>query len=355
MLVTPEDAQRRLEQGQSLFGPGWKCVSNLDDVDDDEYEYEEEVYVTMDLGKTLDSKALQTEDQYQLIGIDTPLPFLKIGNHIFQGECTPLIGDEVILDLVRDHENPQAPSHPPLYSTNHRITFRAVTLQPRPDPAGAVAPPDGEITAENIKTSPSVDKGKQRALPTMGCTIGPAEAGPSSGAHPLVPLPGGAPADHIATEPASSSRGRGRGTGRPRQSRGRLARIVVENEVMLDTLDLDSVKPYQNIELGPEVLSLIGLQPSMHGEGLSVSRAELKKIREERLRVMAERAGATSGTLDEAGGGPVGSATADAPQDHIIGEESTTSGPTTQEDTEMLDVDDDPPWQEVDPDGRPPA
>ena len=29
------------------------------------------------------------------------MPFLKIGNQVYQGQVTPLIGDEVILELKR--------------------------------------------------------------------------------------------------------------------------------------------------------------------------------------------------------------------------------------------------------------
>jgi len=43
VLQTPADAQRRLEHGRSLLGPGWKEVTTLDDLDPDEYESDEEV------------------------------------------------------------------------------------------------------------------------------------------------------------------------------------------------------------------------------------------------------------------------------------------------------------------------
>jgi len=70
----------------------------------------------------MDPKYLQTEGTYQLIvsplpppgksesgkrrktdgkGMDTPLPHLKIGNTILQGQVTPLIGTEIILGLIR--------------------------------------------------------------------------------------------------------------------------------------------------------------------------------------------------------------------------------------------------------------
>jgi hypothetical protein len=33
--------------------------------------------------------------------MDTTNPFLKIGSQVFRGEMTPLIGEEVILGLIR--------------------------------------------------------------------------------------------------------------------------------------------------------------------------------------------------------------------------------------------------------------
>jgi hypothetical protein len=48
--------------------------------------------------------------------MDTPMPFLKVGHQVFQGEVTPLIGDEVILGLIRSepllYPPPPRPGHP---------------------------------------------------------------------------------------------------------------------------------------------------------------------------------------------------------------------------------------------------
>ncbi|KAK4685126.1 hypothetical protein P7C73_g5028, partial [Tremellales sp. Uapishka_1] len=144
MLASAGDARTLLEKGPRLFGPGWRAVGSFDDLDDiDDFEdEEEEIYVTMDLGTSTDGKVLLTESHYQLIGMDTPMPFLKVGDQVFQGEVTPLIGEDVILGLIRNQENPHNPNHPPIYSTSHRITFRGVTLTSAED----AGPAQGEAT-----------------------------------------------------------------------------------------------------------------------------------------------------------------------------------------------------------------
>jgi hypothetical protein len=37
--------------------------------------------------------------------MDTPHPFLKIGSQLLRGDLTPLIGDEVILGLIRSESH----------------------------------------------------------------------------------------------------------------------------------------------------------------------------------------------------------------------------------------------------------
>ncbi|WWD18648.1 hypothetical protein CI109_103101 [Kwoniella shandongensis] len=254
MLQSAEDAPRILEQGRSLFGPGWKYVNSFDDLADDEDEYEdeeddEEIYVTLDLGETIDSKALQTETQYQLIGLDTPLPFLKLGNHVFQGEVTPLIGDEVILGLERNHENPHAASHPPLYTTSHRLTFRGVTLQSRTEAPIATA-------NEQAPTVPDIPNHPSTPLnPTS-------QAGPST-------LPGD-PFESPSAPPAKV-RGRPKGSGRSRR--------VLHDPSELETFDMDGMKPHQSVELGPRVIESLGIaSPGETILPLTLSKKELERV-----------------------------------------------------------------------------
>ncbi|WWC96299.1 hypothetical protein V866_003166 [Kwoniella sp. B9012] len=247
MLESSEDALRFLAEGQTLLGEGWTHVDNFDELDEDEYEEEEEeIYVTMDLGTTLDAKALQNENQYQLVGLDTPLPFLKLGNQIFQGQNTPLIGDEVVLGLIRHSDNPHEPTHPPLYSTNHRLTFRAITLEPR---SQSQAQPQDEQTTQ--------------AEP------GP---GPSSSSFNLS---SDSPLDAltISGPPKNNfKKGRSKGTGQVRP------KFVIDKPEDLENFDVKAMKTSQKVELGPNVLKSLGLPPSTHGENILLSKTDLSQV-----------------------------------------------------------------------------
>ncbi|BEJ16943.1 hypothetical protein CspHIS471_0603440 [Cutaneotrichosporon sp. HIS471] len=123
--------RRTLEHGRTLLGPGWRCVESFDDINEDAFEDEdEEEYVLMDLGTSVDTRTLQTEATYQLIGLDTPIPFLKIGENVFEGRISPLIGDEVVFDVVRQEES-QRPHYRPLLKTRQRVEFRGISLVER--------------------------------------------------------------------------------------------------------------------------------------------------------------------------------------------------------------------------------
>ncbi|WWC62778.1 uncharacterized protein I303_105375 [Kwoniella dejecticola CBS 10117] len=284
MLQSSEEAVRSLAEGQSLLGPGWTHVNDFDDIngdeDEDEYEEEsEEIYVTMDLGTTIDNKSLQNESQYQLIGLDTPLPFLKLGNQIFQGQVTPLIGDEVILGLVRDSDNPHEPSHPPMYSTNHRLTFQAVILEPRARTGTSTNPTDEpEAPANSAVPAPipphsqsDIDGNTNDQISSNQAVI---EAGPSTSTsiHPFFSRatadPTGSASDDVGSNTASSAP----------KARVPRARVVIETREDLEKFDLDSVKTSQKVELGPEVLRALDLPPSTHGESVLLTKTELSKV-----------------------------------------------------------------------------
>ncbi|WVF68998.1 hypothetical protein IAT40_003772 [Kwoniella sp. CBS 6097] len=490
MLQSSDDAQRYLDQGQTLFGEGWECVPSFDDLDEDQYEdEEEEMYVTMDLGTTLDAKALQNETQYQLIGLDTPLPFLKIGNQIFQGEVTPLIGDEVILGLVRNHDNPQKPSHPPLHTTNQRLTFRAITLQPRtetttnhePPTAATAAPPaepaghqgglplhtadtaesatmtgdpaqrnDGVSTAidghSDVFTHPSTVGSATTSVKPSGASaiarggeMSNAIAGPSASAQSshqpfLAPLPptiptesttlpgveipdsaaadktggidkdkakgkdmdqGIAAADEADQAPIMEDKdkgpttqtqadpGSGSGSGKPKRKWTKLAKVRVDDPKEFETLDLDSMKPHQSIDIGPNALEALGLPPSVPGLGVTLIKRELVKLlsglpergagsrggkgakaraqakaRAEQEVLAASASASAQGTMDFEGagagelqgeGGLPTTGEGGGTQSEAAPNEASTqdSIPAVEGDVPMIDVEDDPPWQEI--------
>ncbi|WVW84885.1 hypothetical protein I302_106920 [Kwoniella bestiolae CBS 10118] len=333
MLESSDDASRFLAEGQTILGEGWTHIDNFEELDEDEYEEEEEeIYVTMDLGTTLDSKALQSENQYQLIGLDTPLPFLKLGNQIFQGQTTPLIGDEVILGLIRNSDNPHEPTHPPLYSTNHRLTFRAITLEPRSQPQAQAQPNQGEA--------------------------GP---GPSSAA---IKLP-------LDTLSIGAKRGRPKGSGNLKP------RFVIDRPEDLENFDLDAMKTSQKVELGPNVLESLGLPPSTHGENVLLTKTVLSQVisgyssrgsqgnknkkgkswgvdKNGKIALISpdkDRSPAQGDVQMEEGGQAANSQNTTGPetaQSTVLDDSAIQTDQTDQnEDQVMVDVEDDPPWAEV--------
>ncbi|WWC88659.1 uncharacterized protein L201_003572 [Kwoniella dendrophila CBS 6074] len=329
MLQSSEDALRFLAEGETLFGDGWTHVNSFEEIDEDEYEEEEEeIYVTMDLGTTLDAKALQNESQYQLVGLDTPLPFLKVGNQVFQGQSTPLIGDEVILGLIRNSDNPHEPTHPPLYSTNHRLTFRAITLEPRPTM--------NNTNSNNIPFDhPSV--------------LVEGEAGPG----PTTSSNNQSVSEKSSRIPRSSMKGsRGSIKGRPKGTHK--ARLIIDKLDDLRNFDLNNMKTSQKVELGPDVIRSLGLPPSDHGENLTLTRSMMSKV------ITGYPSVISSGTQNE--NGQPGSSTSvmneETPQRPIPAqddirmlEETTNSKDPAQSQLEVdeavIDVEDDPPWAEI--------
>ncbi|WVO24961.1 uncharacterized protein IAS62_006343 [Cryptococcus decagattii] len=246
----------------SVLGKGWTHLSSFDDLDDDEYEPEEEVYVTLDLGTTFDSKSLQAESQYQLIGLDTPTPFLKLGNQVFKGDITPLIGDQIICGLIRNHDDPHNPTHPPLFSTNHRITFQPGTLRPKDQSIpGATSGHDLSISeqAKGQETEQGVQVGmsgisRGGSVSVSGAVSGAGAGGPST-------LFAGATA-----RPGAGGK------------RGNKTRRVIEHPDELNTFDLDAMGPHQSVELGPHVMESLGLAHSSDGQGVLLTKKEMENV-----------------------------------------------------------------------------
>ncbi|EIW74288.1 hypothetical protein CONPUDRAFT_160328 [Coniophora puteana RWD-64-598 SS2] len=111
--------------------PGYRQVTAFDD--DDEYESGEEVeYVTLDLG-AIEPLLVPSTDQYALIGLDTPTPFLQLSGTVLRGKHDELIGTEMLFSDERDqdaeHREKRSLTH--VASTSRRIRFRPVELRPR--------------------------------------------------------------------------------------------------------------------------------------------------------------------------------------------------------------------------------
>ncbi|XAO27624.1 hypothetical protein I312_106482 [Cryptococcus bacillisporus CA1280] len=240
----------------SLLGKGWTHLSSFDDLDDDEYEPEEEVYVTLDLGTTFDSKSLQAESQYQLIGLDTPTPFLKLGNQVFKGDITPLIGDQIICGLIRNHDDPHNPTHPPLFSTNQRITFQPGTLRPK-DQSIPSATPGHDLSISEQAKGQEIEQGVEvgmSGISRSGSVSGARAGGPSTLFAGATPRPGAG------------------------GKRGNKTRRVIEHPDELNTFDLDAMGPHQSVELGPRVMESLGLALSSDGQGVLLTKKEMENV-----------------------------------------------------------------------------
>ncbi|TPX71061.1 hypothetical protein SpCBS45565_g01296 [Spizellomyces sp. 'palustris'] len=143
---------------------------------DESDEWEEEVwttYVVLDLGTevTVDSvKAAATEyDGVSLIGLDTPSPYLRVGNLMFKGAFDRTIGTDMIFAAsVQDENRPKRPPTGPLpLSTDPnrpdvsmtylgqstmKTKFMRVTLEPRTRPS--TASDEAEIAGASIQSTP---------------------------------------------------------------------------------------------------------------------------------------------------------------------------------------------------------
>ncbi|WOO76831.1 uncharacterized protein LOC62_01G000446 [Vanrija pseudolonga] len=261
---------KTLESGRTLLGTGWKTVESFDDIDDDEYEEDEEEYVVMDLGTAMDGRTLQTEAAYQLIGMDTSMPFLKVGEHVFQGKVTGLIGDEVLFDVIRGGEDAQNVHYTPIHTTRKRIEFRGITLAPRPTYRGPAADPvvvieDVPIPGEEPLPM-DVDE-EEAPLEAVKPETSPEVAQAALAAAPAAPAP---------QPEAGLSR---RGKGKPRRGRpiGVAARAAIEVRTLADIADIHfavTIAKDATKELIDAVSEARGNKPYTPGQRLSRAQEE---------------------------------------------------------------------------------
>ncbi|KAA1075054.1 hypothetical protein PGT21_027851 [Puccinia graminis f. sp. tritici] len=74
--------------------------------DDEEYEWTEEVeYLTFDFGHSHAPSPINSYSGFQVLGLNTAEPYLKIGDQIYRGEYESLVGTELIMRPVSASEN----------------------------------------------------------------------------------------------------------------------------------------------------------------------------------------------------------------------------------------------------------
>ncbi|KAI7957927.1 hypothetical protein MJO29_006144 [Puccinia striiformis f. sp. tritici] len=73
--------------------------------EEDEYEWTEEVeYLTFDFGASHAPTPIGSYSSFQVLGLNTTEPYLKIGNQIYRGEYESLVGTELYMQPVSKSE-----------------------------------------------------------------------------------------------------------------------------------------------------------------------------------------------------------------------------------------------------------
>lgn len=188
--------------------------------------------------------------------------------------------------LKKDHDDPHNPTHPPLFSTNQRITFQPGTLRPKDQsiPAATTSGHDSSISEQ------AQGQGIEEGVEVSGLSRTGTGTGPVSGAE------AGAGTGGPSTLFAGA-------TPRPRAGgkRGNKTRRVIEHPDELNTFDLDAMGPHQSgmcpfsfpsasrffpskltltllVELGPQVMESLGLALSSDGQGVLLTKKEMENV-----------------------------------------------------------------------------
>ncbi|KAJ3164629.1 hypothetical protein HDU88_005277 [Geranomyces variabilis] len=165
--VEPTDAEHHSNVPRDDYEDNYE---NVDDDDDDEWE--ETKYIVLDVGSELaaaDVQAAAAEHQgVSIIGLDSPTPYLRIGNMIFQGAVDRTLGTDLIFATsAQDGTRAQRALRGPLpLSTDLnrpgiemtyvgqstlKAQFTRISLEKRPDPSAAEGT-STEATAPHART-----------------------------------------------------------------------------------------------------------------------------------------------------------------------------------------------------------
>ncbi|KAK6974604.1 hypothetical protein R3P38DRAFT_3131897 [Favolaschia claudopus] len=117
----------------STLCPGYKQVETFGP--DDEYEEEEVVYVTLDLGD-IEPSLIPRSSHYRLIGLDTPTPFLQLSGTVFKGRHDGLLGTELLFTDGKDPSDSSKRAIVHVANTEQRINFKEVRLKPKQPAVG---------------------------------------------------------------------------------------------------------------------------------------------------------------------------------------------------------------------------
>lgn len=128
------------------------------------------------------------------------------------------------LTIKTDHDDPHNPTHPPLFSTNQRITFQPGTLRPK-DQSIPSATPGHDLSISEQAKGQEIEQGVEvgmSGISRSGSVSGARAGGPSTLFAGATPRPGAG------------------------GKRGNKTRRVIEHPDELNTFDLDAMGPHQS-------------------------------------------------------------------------------------------------------------
>lgn len=132
------------------------------------------------------------------------------------------------LTIKTDHDDPHNPTHPPLFSTNQRITFQPGTLRPK-DQSIPAATSGHDLSISEQAQGQGIEQGVEVGMSGMS------RSGSVSGA--VAVAGGGGPSTLFAgAAPRPGAGGK----------RGNKTRRVIEHPDELNTFDLDAMGPHQS-------------------------------------------------------------------------------------------------------------
>ncbi|KAL8292147.1 hypothetical protein RQP46_001613 [Phenoliferia psychrophenolica] len=112
--------------------PTWTLVDELPerDADDDEWEEDEVMYVTLDFGRHMKPEGYHHVREVQLINVNAATPYARLGGQIFRGQHEELIGSEILLQHkdVRPTAESSKSAYRPFATTSSRIVFHPISI-----------------------------------------------------------------------------------------------------------------------------------------------------------------------------------------------------------------------------------
>ncbi|MBW0541718.1 hypothetical protein O181_081433 [Austropuccinia psidii MF-1] len=115
----------------------WEQVQDFEtELNQEAEEWSEEVeYLTFDFGTSLGPPSITSFENFQLLGLNSATPFIKLGSQVYRGEYESLVGTELIMtkslnqqDNQKNNEQSTKPIFKPIGISQNRIRWTPVRL-----------------------------------------------------------------------------------------------------------------------------------------------------------------------------------------------------------------------------------